>query len=57
MGEGVFGSGCVEGGLFLIHLASDLVNPFEGGLGHLLSQYGSVFGGEAVSQVLKLCIA
>ena len=57
MGEGVSGGGCVKGGLFLVRLALDLVNPFEGGLGHLLSQYGSVFGGEAVPQVFELRIA
>ena len=57
VGEGVLGIGRVEGGLFLIQLALDLVSPFEGGLGHLLSQYGLEFGGEAVSQVFELCIA
>ena len=32
------------------------MSPFEGGLGHLLSQYGSGFGGEVISKVLELCI-
>ena len=57
VGEGILGIGRVKGDLFLIRLALDLVSPFEGGLGHLLSQYGSEFGGEAVSQVFELRIA
>ena len=41
MGEGVLGKGHIESGLLAVCFPLDLVNPFEGGLGHLLSQYGS----------------
>ena len=57
MGKGVLGEGCVEGGLSLVRLGLDLLDPFESGLGHLLSQYGSEVGGEAVAEVCKLRIA
>ena len=57
MGEGVLGKGRIKGGLLAVRFALHLVNPFEGGLGHLLSQYGSEVGGEAVTEVRKLRIA
>ena len=57
VGKGVLGLGCVESGLLLVRLALNLVSPFEGSLGHLLSQYGLEFGGKAVSQVFELRIA
>ena len=57
MGEGVLGKGRVEGGLSFVRLALDLFDPFKGGLGHLLSQYGSKVGGEAIAEVRELCIS
>ena len=54
MGEGVLGEGCIEGGLSFVRFALDLFDPFEGGLGHLLSQYGSEVGGEAIAEVREL---
>ena len=57
MGEGILGEGCVKGSLPSVRLALDLFNPFEGGLGHLLSQYGSEVGGETVAKVCELRIA
>ena len=57
MGEGVLGKGRIEGGLLAVHFALDLVSPFEGSLGHLLSQYGSEVGGEAITELCELRIA
>ena len=57
MGEGLLVCDRVEGSLLLIRFFLDLVSPFEGGLGHLLSQYGSGSGGKAVSQVFELRVA
>ena len=57
VGEGVFGKGRIESGLLGICFALDLVNPLEGGLGHLLSQYSSEVGGEAITEVCKLRVA
>ena len=54
MGEGVLGLGRIEVCSSLIRLALGFL---ESGLGHLLSQYGSEFGGETISEVLKLGVA
>ena len=52
--EGVLSEGRVKVGLFAVRLSLDLVDPFEGGLGHLLSQYGSEVGGEAIAEMCEL---
>ena len=57
VGEGVLGEGCVEGDLSLFRFTLGLLNLLEGGLGHLLSQYGSEVGGEAIAEVCELRIA
>ena len=57
VGKGVFGEGRIEGGLLVICLSLEFINPFEGGLGHLLSQYGSEVGGETITEVCELRIA
>ena len=51
MGKGVLGLGSVEVRSSLVRLTLGFL---EGGLGHLLSQYGSELGGEAVPKVLEL---
>ena len=54
VGEGVLGKGRIEGGLFVIDVILNLVDPFEGGLGHLLSQYGSEVWGETITKLCEL---
>ena len=54
MGKGALGLGSVEVRSSLVGLALGLL---ESGVGHLLSQYGSEFGGEAISKVLELGVA
>ena len=54
VGEGVLGFGGVEVCPPLVRLTLGL---FEGGLGHLLSQYGSKLGGETIPKLLELGIA
>ena len=51
MGKGVLGLGSVKVCSSLVRLTLGLL---EGGLGHLLSQYGSEFGGETVSKAFEL---
>ena len=57
VGKGVLGEGCVESVLSTVCLPLNLFDPFEGGLGHLLSQYGSEVGGETVAKVCELRVA
>ena len=54
MGEGILGLGGVRVCSPLVRFTLGLL---EGGLGHLLSQYGSELGGETIPQVLELSIA
>ena len=54
MSKGVLGLGSVEVRSSLVRLTLGLL---EGGLGHLLSQYGSELGGETVSKVFELSVA
>ena len=54
MGEGVLGLGGIGVCSPLIRFPLGLL---ESGLGHLLSQYGSQFGGETVPKVLELGVA
>ena len=57
VGKGVLGKGRVEGDLLAVCLSLELFDPLKGGLGHLLSQYGSEVRGEAVAEVGELRIA